>query len=312
VFLRNFVKGYKTKLGRKISLVFRSRLEESIRWLERGAYLKPYWLKLKNVNWIDAQYLGYRSEDVGRLIVRKPPKWDEVEELLRRNKVRKGSAEYEGVRTRWDDRHKEYYKPGGVVDKMWEYDRKGEVEGKWPWQENGVDPTVQLDEEFPAGFRMRRTRPGEYVVEVRPKLANGEFGEWGSVTGDIDLIAITAADGTALTDEGHVAVLKALRDSPIGARHPESATWVNENGEFWFPAKKNYLENDGECCLVQIGADGQARAVQFNDKYSHFPKNASVREAKQNYRIWWDGGLQAPPGKPPARFVNFSSVSFAR
>jgi PKD repeat protein len=296
---RAFVKNYRTTLGRKISMVFRSRLEESIRWLENGAYLKPYWMKLKNVNRVDTQYLGYfdgppAPGDVGRLIIRRPPPWEDVVDKLRANNVKTGSAEFEGVRIRWQQRHNEYHK--GEVQKMFEHNRKGEVEGKWPWQENGVDPTVQVDEVLPAGFRLKRTRPGEFAIEVRPKLANGEWGEWGSVTGDIDLVALTAADGTSLTDAEHVALLKALRDGPFGAQHPESATWIRDN-EFWFRAKENYLKNDGECCLAQVGFDGNIRAVQFNEKYSFFPKTIAALKAKHLYRIWWNGGIQAPPSR---------------
>ncbi|HYH59491.1 MAG TPA: PKD domain-containing protein [Thermoleophilaceae bacterium] len=299
---RDFVKNYRTKLGRKISMVFRSRLEQSLHWLDNGGYLKPYWLKLKNVNRVDAEYLGYfggppAPGDIGRLIVRRPPSWEDVVKKLKANNVKPNSAEWEGVHIRWKQRDKEYYK--GEIDQMFEYNRKGEVKGKWPWQENGVDPTVQVDEEFPAGFRLKRTgRPGEFAIEIRPQLSDGNYGEWGSVTGDVDLIALTAADGSALTDAEHVALLKAIREGPMGALHPESATWIKD-GKFWFKAKENYLNNDGECCLAQVAADGLIRAVKFNPALSFFPKTIEALAAKAQYRLWWDGGYQAPPMPVP-------------
>jgi hypothetical protein len=286
-WLRDFTKNFRTKLGNRISVVLRSRAEESIRWIdEHGALLKPYWIKMKNVNWIDAQYLGYSPDDVGRLILRHPPAWDDVIAKLRANKVKTGSAEFEGVRLRWEQRNKEWF--GGDRKDYFDWHKKGEVEGKWPWEENGVDPTVQADEIETRGFRLKKTgRPGEYALEIRVK-GSPDPGDWRSVTGDIDLIAITRADGRALTDAEHVEVLKEIRDGPMGALHPESATWIKK-GEFWFPAKENYLTNEGQCCLAQFAADGNARAVDFNADLSEFQNRG-----KHNYRIWWNGGYQSP------------------
>jgi hypothetical protein len=223
---------------------------------------------------------------VGRLILRHPPAWDDVIAKLRANNVRTGSAEFEGVRLRWEQRNKEWF--NGDRTELFDWHRKGEVEGKWPWEENGVDPTVQADEVDTRGFRLQKTgRPGEYAVEIRVK-GSPDPGDWRSVTGDIDIIAITRADGRALTDAEHVEVLKAIRGGPMGASHPESATWIKK-GEFWFPAKEAYLNNDGKCCLAQFAADGNARAVEFNKNFSEF-----VDRGKHNFRIWWNGGLQAP------------------
>lgn len=84
-------------------------------------------------------------------------------------------------------------------------------------------------------------------------------------------------------------LLKELRDGPLGAMHPESATWVKD-GKFWFKAKEDYLTNDGHCCLAQFGADGHARAVDFNKKLSTISSTG-----KHSYRLWWDGGYQPPP-----------------
>ncbi len=115
-------------------------------------------------------------------------------------------------------------------------------------------------------------------------------GKWKFVTGDIDLIAITKADGTALSDVEHVKILKRLAQD-LGVQHPESATWV-KNGKFWFKAKENYLTNDGKCCLAQFGPDGRARAVAFNSKLSDF-----ANATKLNYRVVWKGGYQVGPGQ---------------
>ena len=47
----------------KISVVLRSRAAESIEWINnKGALLKPYWIKAKNVNWADVEYFGFNEE----------------------------------------------------------------------------------------------------------------------------------------------------------------------------------------------------------------------------------------------------------
>ncbi len=58
-WLSNFVR------ERKLSVVLRSRAEESIEWLEKGAYLKPSLIKSKNVSWLDANFLGYNAQTSG-------------------------------------------------------------------------------------------------------------------------------------------------------------------------------------------------------------------------------------------------------
>jgi len=244
------------------------------------------------VNWTDVQYLGYPEGDVGRLVIRKPSGWSEVAAKLNAEGIKPSDVAWKEVRLRWQQRFDEF---GGEVKEMQKWHAKGEVKGKWPWQENGIDPSLQLDEEFPAGFRLRPSgRSGEYVVEI----FNPTTAEWASVTGDVDLIALTNADGTALSSARHVALLKEMRGGPVGAMHPESATWIKAR-KWWFKAKENYLANVNEltgkaqCCLAQIGADGQARAVMWNKKLSEV-----INRTKETYRLWWDGGHIAPPGVP--------------
>lgn len=74
--------------AKKVSLVFRSRAEESLAWLDKGAMLKPYWVKAKTVSWVDVQYLGYKAEDVGRVIMRKPPSLEVLEAEARGGETR--------------------------------------------------------------------------------------------------------------------------------------------------------------------------------------------------------------------------------
>jgi hypothetical protein len=278
-WLSEFVK------AKKISVVFRSRAEESIAWLKKGAMLKPYWVKAKTVSWLDVQYLGYKAEDVGRVVMRKPPEFGWLTKELAAQGVEDGTPEYTEVIERWQTREKNFKKELGEMQK---WNEQKDIKGKWPWKDNGVNPNVQADEEFKYGFRLRKD-PYQRDTFV-PEIFNPETKKWGSITGDIDLIAITKADGSALSDAEHVQILKELRNSPLGSQHPESATWTKD-GKFWFDAKKSYLVDED---LVQAGPDGVFRAVKFNEKLSD-PESWT----KLAYRIFWEGGYKVGPGQVP-------------
>ena len=270
----------------RISIVFRSRASQSIKFIEKKvATMKPFWIKAKNVNEIDVQYLGFKTGEIGKVILREPPALKKVQAKLAKAGHKPGEPFFEEVVKRHKQRLAELEED---LVKMKKWAKKGEVEGKWPWQENGVDPRVQSDETFVRRFRLKKVDDGGFLPEVYLPPPGGSKG-WKFITGDIDLIAVTKADGSALSDAQHVAVLKKLRDA-IGAQHPESATWVKD-GKFWFNGKRNYLLNDGECCLAQIGPDGLTRAVEFNEGLS-----APETWTKLAYRIFWNGGYQAPAG----------------
>jgi hypothetical protein len=202
---------------------------------------------------------------------------------LRADGLKPGDPQYEAVLHRLQQRQKEFN--GKELKAMQQWSADGKVNGKWNWAENGVDPSVQADEFADFGFKLEPTgRPGEYA----PMILDEATGKYVSITGDIDMIGLTDFTGMALSDARHVALLKEIRDGPMGAMHPESATWVLD-GKFWFKAKKDYLENDGECCLAQLGPDGKARAVQFDEGFSRISDRT-----KRNYRLWWVGGWQHP------------------
>lgn len=269
--------------AKKISITLRSRAKQSIKFLEEGkAVLKPYWVKTKNVNQLDVDWLGYHADDIGSVVCRRPISEKTLLDRLRKRGVKPGTPQWEDIRERWKTRKKEW---DGEFREMTQWDEAKGVKGKWPWEDNGVDPKLQADESRRYGFKLvYDKKKNQYVPQIRDR------GKWKFITGDIDLIAITKADGTALEAADHVSILKDLRVL-MGAQHPESATWINKAGDFWFTAKRNYLLNDGECCLAQYGIDGLVRAVKFNEALS-----APWRWKNLNYRIRWFGAYQEAPG----------------
>ncbi len=273
----------------KISLVFRSRAEESLAWLEKGGMLKPYWVKAKTVSWVDVEFLGYKAKDVGRVIMREPPSLNVLKDELKVKSIAEGTPEYQTVYERWETRTKNYAKE---IKEMEGWNKKKNIKGKWPWQENGVDPNVQADEYLNYKFRLTND-PGNPGSRI-PEIFNPKTKKWGSITGDIDLIALTKADGSALSDAEHVKILKELSKGPLGTQHPESLTW-EKDGKFWFKAKEGYLKDEA---LVQSGPDGKFRSVQFNEALSD-----PSAWTKLDYRIYWNGGFGSGPGQvttPPA------------
>lgn len=261
----------------RLLITLRSRAQQAQKWLQAGAALKPAWIKIKTVGRLDVKYLRYRADDVGRLVLREPPSktvWEE--QILPRIPARERDA----ATALWERRVKEWNSTDpGYGDAMRQWSQKQEVTGKWPWSENLVDPAAQADEFTTIGFRLKPTgRAGEFVVEVQPQKG----GPWASVTGDVDFLSITKADGKPLTDAEHVSVLKQLREGPVGAEHPESATWVGDSA-----AREQYLANNGECCPAQFTPLGKVFAVQYNPKLSWFKDPG-------RYRVWWEGGYFVP------------------
>ena len=270
---------------KKISVVLRSRAEESIEWIKKGAMLKPSWIKSKNVTWADVEFLGYHEKDVGRVVMRKPPPLGEFQSSLAGKGISEGTPQYENAIERWQTRTDTYSKE---IKQMEGWNEAKTIKGKWPWQESSVDPAIQKDQIKAYKFRLR---PDEFDASAQvPEVFNPVTKEWGSVTGDIDLVAVTKADGSSFTQEEYVKILKELASSPLGIQHPDSTVWVKD-GKFWFKAKEDYLASKGN---VQFGPDGKYRSVQFNQALSK-PESWS----QFAYRIIWDEGYQVGPGQVP-------------
>ena len=195
----------------KISVVLRSRAQQAIGFLEKKvAVLKPYWIKSKNVNELDAAYLGYRDVDIGKVIMKtKLPRKKDVIAKLRENGVDENNPLYKEVLERLKTRLKEQR---GEFREMKKWNNAKKVKGKWPWEDNGVDPRIQADEFSTHGFRLvghpHPKNGPDFMPQIRVK---GEKPPWKFITGDIDLIAITRADGRALSNVEHVQHLRRSR-----------------------------------------------------------------------------------------------------
>lgn len=276
-----------------VLITIRSRAWESIRLVEDlHAFMKPEQIKLKTVNWIDVEYLGYRFDEVGSVVVREPKSRAEVIRQLRNEGWEPGTRQYDNVIERIDLREFEWTtdEPQYVKDMLrWAEDGKAEFE--WNWSENLNDPSIQPNEARTVGFQMER----EVVKDAKGKIVDERWvpkvdevgnGEFRIIAGDIDTVAITDLTSSALTDEEHVRIFKLLRQGPLKTPHAETATWTKD-GKFVFPKKLKFLP--AGCCLAQFGPDRIARAVRL-DLSEKFSKLVSA----ENYWLYQEGGYVHP------------------
>ena len=281
----------------KVVLVMRSRLAESLQWIEKfGAVLKPEALKIKVVNSID-KLLGYADGDIGRLIFKKPLALAEAErtgrpvsavmdELLAQQGIVRGDARYYQAFQRLALRTEEWLKYEE------EYKRlagRGYIDVGFNYQDNAIPTALKRNARKYRGFKMAPVSGAsseEYVLQ----MTNGK-GEFVSITGDIDGFSFTHADGSPLTAEEHLKVLEALKDDfNIQLQHGQSDTYLE--GGIDFLAK----QSKGEA-MVQFAPGQEPRAVRFNAEHSDW---ANPRD----YHLKFDGGIvhagahPTPPAAP--------------
>jgi hypothetical protein len=277
-FMRAFAK------ENNLLLVVRSRAAESVTWIKKwGAVLKPESIKLKNVAHLDAKYLDYRPDDIGRVVVRRTlPTLDQVKDRLRQNGFSPGDPEFEEVLKRLATREEELVKArDGYVTWMDAAHERGSVDMQWNFRENSVDPTAFTDTVTNYPFQLRV----EGANEIPEFFVDGK---WRPITGDVDFLQISHGNGAPLTDAERVLIYQKLAKSPVGLLHPESATWTDvKNDLFDFATKTNEFIRGGT--VAQFAPDGAARAVTFNEM--------SAFTSKDRYRIVWNGGYTAVGGK---------------
>jgi hypothetical protein len=102
-------------------------------------------------------------------------------------------------------------------------------------------------------------------------------GTWKVVTGDLDLVSMTNADASPLSDQYYVNYLEELGQTSVANQHPTTSTWYSQtnDGDILFDPNKGFSDKAkymyaDKCCLLQVGADGVPRAVMLDLKGSWF------------------------------------------
>ncbi|MEW6583068.1 MAG: hypothetical protein AB1416_09945 [Actinomycetota bacterium] len=284
----DFARAYAKRTGR--SLVYRSRAAEAEEWERLGAVLKLEDIKLKNVDWIDAEFLGYLPADIGRVIIKRPISKAELQRRLRNRGITPKNPDgtpnriYESAVKRWQQRVEEWTsnEPGNVKQiRQWARDRG--FDSRYNWGENVVDPAAApLEAPTRIGLRLtqRKNAKGKPLQEWELEVDPTNTGDFRGITADVDAVAYTEGSGRALSDRDHVQTLLDMRTSPFKSPHADTVTWTKA-GSFDFPLKRKYLPQD--CCLLQFGPDGVARAVRLDLKKSQLV-------SADNFFLHFEGG----------------------
>lgn len=277
-------------------ITVRSRHVSSNTWIkELKAMVKPEALKIKSVNELDIR-LGYDAaliegrQPLGALVFKKPEpliRWDnggetgEIGQYVRDFVQSKGftpdTPDYEAALDRTYLRMKEWRK---FEDKYKRFDREG-LEVTYNYEGNQIPADVRSPETKYLGFDLQDVpgQPETYIVRLMD-----DTGRFRPVTGDIDAIAFTKADGSPLTAREHADLLDRIRENPkLAGQHGETATFDPPgSGLGGLRIIASQFKPNEPGLQIMPNTDG-ARVVRFNPDKSRW---ASARD----YNLHWDGG----------------------
>ena len=277
-------------------ITVRSRHPSSIEWI-RGrhkAVVKPEAIKVKSVSELDLK-LGYDTATVdgdsplGAVILKKPGPIKQFEQAggdlndhIHDFVVSKGftpdTVEYQSAVARMNTRVAEWNElsPG-----YFKAHRAGKIDTTYDYQFNSIPPEVAQGTKRMTGFRLEPV-PGQedtFVVQLMDK-----DNRFRPVTGDIDAIAFTKADGSPLTPTEHAELLVEVQENPkLAGQHGDSVTGTADNGG---PGGLDFIGKQfkGEPGLQLAPNAASPRVVRYNKGKSRW---ASARD----FNIYWDGGF---------------------
>jgi PKD repeat protein len=268
----------------KFLLTVRSRHASSVEWIQKfGAMLKPEALKIKSVSELDVK-LGYRAEDLGSLVFKKPVPLQTlekqggqisqiVEQFIQSKGFVKGTKEYDNAINRMADRISEW----GKYEKEYKsWNDRGWVQTDFNYEGNAIpDLRTKGEKGKFTGFKLQEVGDDEFVV----RLLNGKTGKYVRVTGDIDPIAFTHLDGSPLTAAEHKALLDEMRKSPLLlAQHGESATFKKGGVDF---VLSQFKPNEPGLQFAPNGLN--PRVVRLDPSKSQWIN-------PEDYHLHWEGG----------------------
>ena len=261
----------------------RSRSEESIAWEAKGAVLKPENLKAKTISDLDAQYLGYAPDEVGIMGFREPITQAQLDANLAGADPTIAAA----TRARWAKQVSDYAK----LQKLYaSYEAKGIPVG-FDYQANGIPSEVWSTNMTRRKFSLQpETDPTGAGRPYFRILMADDNGVLQPVTGDIDIVSITAADGHILSPSERLDIYNTLEDT-IGMQHGETLSWL-PGGELSSKAKADLLNahtpGPGNEPLAVFGPDGGVRAAFVNPNLTFFDQATGLG------RVWYIGGYKTP------------------
>lgn len=273
-------------------IAVRQRSELTLKWLKEKAVLKPELIKIKNVDEIDTHYLGYLAHDEGSVVFREPLDKKLVQAKIRSAplEVREAIAKRYGQRVKeWKKYEKQYKSWSGTVQDLG-FDKAAQ----------GVaEKTKSKLRHFNLGEPVKVHGGGEYYRV----MIGDAHGTLRRVTGDIDVVAITLADGRVPSAAVRARLYEDLQEA-IGMQHGETLSWIL-NGELLSKVKAGLLADHlpGRELLAVFGPDGGCRAAYFDPKLTIF--NSQTGEAAATFI-----GAYSTPLQRAARYAGVSLARF--
>ena len=269
----------------KIIVAVRTRSQQAADLIKKGlAVGKNEAIKIKNVNEIDVNFLGYQAHDLNTVVWAEPiPRSHVLSRIAGLPKV-----EQETVIARYDLRVKQW-NDAKIIKTI----KSGEKTGFIDWDFNGTSNGAAI-------VRMQRRRfalykstpkgssPGRFYAKVLVGEKPGKIARLVPITQDVDMMALLASNGSLLAPELRAKAYSYLSNI-LGIEHGETPSWL-EDGEIIFQAKAKQLADTipgGEPLLI-AGPDGSMRAGFYDPALTIFDT-----VAKTGYIIF-RGGYNNP------------------
>ena len=281
----------------------RSRAVEAVKKLKLGSVWKHENLKPKNVNLIDVDWLGFRKADLAEVRFRTYTD-QQVAEIS--NRIRNSGLSLEqrqAIFSRLETRVGEGPK---YLKKIERFSKEGEINVGFNYRDNGIKKVTGRDvrkfklEQESAGKIGNVEAGGEYYTPLQENLELYRLRKTGhlpencrrlllsvlcTVTGDLDGVYVVHPDGTGIAPHVLVKIYDEL--AKFGWQHPETLTWIDEAGNFFFGSKADILKElqvGGEG-MVEYAPDGETRATYLN-----LGQSALFGKSGSSYRVRIIGG----------------------
>ena len=273
-----------------IIIAIRSRSAKAAELIAKGLAIgKNEIIKLKNVNWVDTQYLGYSKQDLNTIVWAKPLTKAEVELNLKGADATRQKI----VLERWQLRVDEWNDPE-IKSLINTSDITGKIDWSFNGASNGAPGALKVDERL---FKLEpQANPSKYGTVKRPyyqvKVGSKAnlAGTLVAVTQDVDLMAVLGLDGSILSPAQRTDAYIHLSDV-LGIEHGETPSFI-KNGEIMFQKKAKYLAD------VIEGGEQVAVFSPYGASAGFFDPALTVfDQSTMSGRVFFDGGYNNPFAK---------------
>jgi hypothetical protein len=283
----------------QLVIAVRSRSKRAAQLIRDGlAVGKNEIIKIKNVNELDIQYLGYSSADLNTIVWAEPVPVEYVFDQLAASGADELTRDI--VLQRFYLRESEWVNPKitKVINSAeesktiaWTLDGSGNGASTLIEQTRGFGLKGQPNPVSTKKWPAMKDRTYQQVLVSNKPLVNGKAlagSRLVPITQDIDMMAVLTAGGQILDAVQRSKVYEYLSDL-IGIEHGETPSWIL-NGEIIFQAKAKILADaiPGGEALAVFGPDGSVTAGFYNAALTTFNNVAKTGN------IFFEGGYNNP------------------